>query len=42
MRRLFAVLIGLLILPGLALAQAPTGKVTIVTSFAKRGYMAGP
>ena len=35
MRRLAAILIGLFMLPGLALAQAPSGKVTIVTSFAK-------
>ena len=35
MRRLSAALVGLLLLPGVALAQAPTGKVTIVTSFAK-------
>ena len=35
MRRLSAIVIGLFMLPGLALAQAPSGKVTVVTSFAK-------
>ena len=36
MRHLIAaVAVGLLIAPGLATAQAPSGKVTVVTSFAK-------